>query len=118
MKAWEQDPARYWRNAPKPVQDYLVPAIHQYYSGRPEVQRDEVMRACGLAGQTLMLAAKAMGYDSCPMDGFDFDAVGKIINLPADHLISFMIAIGKKTQDVWPRPGQLAYDEVVVEDRF
>lgn len=118
VKAWEQDPVRYWRNAPKPVQDFLVPAIDKYYAGRPEVQRDEVMRSCGLAGQTLMLAAKAMGYDSCPMDGFDFEAVGKIINLPPDHLIAFMIAIGKKTQDSWPRPGQLAYEEVVLENKF
>jgi nitroreductase len=71
-----------------------------------------------MAGQTLMLAAKAMGYDSCPMDGFDYDAVGKILNLPPGMVISFMIAIGKKTQDVWPRPGQLAYDEVVLENGF
>ena len=33
LKAWEQDPAKYWRNAPKPVQDFLVPAIDQYYQG-------------------------------------------------------------------------------------
>lgn len=118
LKAWEKDPQRYWREAPQPVQDFLVPAIAQYYGGRPQVERDEAMRSCGLAGQTLMLAAKAMGYDSCPMDGFDFDAVGKIINLPADHVIAFMIAIGRKTQDSWPRPGQLAYDEVVVENGF
>lgn len=118
LKAWEQEPARYWRNAPQPVQDFLVPAIGQYYGGRPEVERDEVMRSCGMAGQTLMLAAKAMGYDSCPMDGFDFDAVGKIINLPEDHVIAFMIAIGRKKADVWPRPGQLAFEEVVVENRF
>jgi len=71
-----------------------------------------------MAGQTIMLAAKAMGYDSCPMDGFDYEAVGKILNLPPGMVISFMIAIGKKTQDSWPRPGQLAYDEVVIEDRF
>lgn len=118
LSAWEQQPDQYWRNAPKPVQDVLVPAIAQYYGGKPQVQRDEAMRSCGLAGQTLMLAAKAMGYDSCPMDGFDFDAVGKIINLPADHAVSFMIAIGKKMQDSWPRPGQLPYDQVVVEDKF
>ena len=118
LKAWEQDPAGYWRHAPQPVQDFLVPAIEQYYKGKPQVQRDEAMRSCGLAGQTLMLAAKAMGYDSCPMDGFDFDAVGKILHLPEDHVISFMIAIGKKTQDSWPRPGQLSYDQVVIEDGF
>jgi nitroreductase len=118
LKAWEQEPTRYWRNAPQPVQDFLVPAIGQYYTGRPEVERDEAMRSCGMAGQTLMLAAKAMGYDSCPMDGFDYEAVGKIIKLPPGHVISFMIAIGKKTQASWPRPGQLAYEEIVLENGF
>jgi len=118
LDAWKQDPQRYWRNAPQPVQDFLVPAIGQYYKDKPQVQRDEAMRSCGLAGQTIMLAAKAMGCDSCPMDGFDYDAAGKILNLSPGMVISFMIAIGKKTQDVWPRPGQLAYDQVVVEDTF
>jgi nitroreductase len=118
LKAWERNPADYWKNAPQPVQDFLVPAIGQYYTGKDQVQRDECMRSCGLAGQTLMLAAKGMGYDSCPMDGFDFDAVGKLINLPGDHLISFMIAIGKGTKEAWPRPGQLEYGQVVFQNRF
>ena len=118
LSAWKQNPANYWRNAPQAVQDFLVPAIDGYYSGKPVVQRDEVMRSCGMAGQTIMLAAKAMGYDTCPMDGFDYAEVGKILHLPEDHIISFMIAIGRKTQDSWPRPGQLAYDEVVFENGF
>ncbi len=116
--AWKKEPARYWVNAPQAVQDFLVPAIGQYYEGRDQVQRDECMRSCGLAGMTLMLAAQSMGYDSCPMDGFDFDAVAKIIKLPEDHVISFMIAIGKGTQPAWPKPGQLPYDEVVIRDGF
>lgn len=116
--AWKKDAARYWKNAPQPVQDFLVPAIGPYYEGREQVQRDECMRSCGLAGMTIMLAAKAMGYDSCPMDGFDFDAVGKIINLPEDHVISFMIAVGKGTQPAWPKPGQLPYKEVVIQNTF
>jgi nitroreductase len=116
--AWKKDAARYWKDAPQPVQDFLVPAIGQYYDGRDQVQRDECMRSCGMAGMTIMLAAKAMGYDSCPMDGFDFDAVAKIINLPEDHVISFMIAVGKGTQPAWPKPGQLSYDEVVIQNTF
>jgi len=83
LKTWAKSPERYWRGAPKPVQDFLVPAIGKYYEGREQVQRDEAMRSCGIAAQTLMLAAKALGYDSCPMDGFDFDAVGKLIRLPS-----------------------------------
>lgn len=117
-QAWAKDPVRYWCKAPQEVQDFLVPAIGEYYKGKEQVQRDEVMRSAGLAGQTLMLAAKAMGYDTCPMDGFDFEAVGKLINLPADHIISFMIAVGKGTKEAWPKPGQLPYDEVVKIDSF
>ncbi len=117
-KSWEKDPSRYWKDAPQPVRDYLVPAIGQYYAGRDQVQRDEAMRSCGMAAMTLMLAAKAMGYDSCPMDGFDFDAVGKLINLPQDHVIVMFVAIGKGIKDPWPRGGQLPLNEVVITDKF
>jgi len=118
LKSWEKDPARYWKNAPQPVQDYLVPAIGQYYRGREQVQRDEAMRSCGIAAMTLMLAAREMGYDSCPMDGFDFDAVGKLINLPEDHAISMFVVIGKGISEPFPRGGQLPASEVVIRDRF
>ena len=118
LKSWEHEPARYWRDAPQEVQDILVPAIDQYYRGQDQVERDEAMRSCGIAAQTLMLAAKAMGYDSCPMDGFDFEAVGKLINLPKDHVITMFVAIGKGIKDPWPRPGQLPQSEGVIKDRF
>lgn len=116
--AWKNNPSQYWGNAPEEVQGFLVPAIGQYYEGREQVQRDECMRSCGIAAQTLMLAAKSMGYDSCPMDGFDFDAVGKLINLPQDHVITMFVAIGKGIKEPWSRPGQLSYDQVVVTDSF
>ncbi len=118
LKAWEKEPARYWRHAPQPVQDFLVPAIHDYYAGREQVQRDEAMRSCGNAAMTLMLAARELGYDSCPMDGFDFDAVGKLINLPKDHVIAMFVAIGKGMQEPWPRGEKLPLSEVVIENRF
>lgn len=82
----------------------MLPAIHNYYSGREQVQRDEGMRSCGMAAQTLMLAAQESGYESCPMDGFDYDAVGKLIGLPPDHAVAMFVVIGKPTQAPWPRP--------------
>ena len=96
----------------------MIPAIGQYYSGRDQVQRDETMRSCGIAAMSMMLLAREMGYDSCPMDGFDFDAVGKLIQLPDDHVIAMMLAIGKGTQAAWPRGGQLPMEEVVINNRF
>jgi len=66
----------------------------------------------------MMLAAKAMGYDSCPMIGFDIEKVSELINLPDDHVMGAMVAVGKKTKDSWPKPGQLPLNEVVIENSF
>lgn len=118
LKSWEKEPQRYWHNAPVEVQDFIVPAIDLYYRDKPQVQRDEAMRSCGLAAQNLMLAAQDMGYDSCPMDGFDFEAVARLINLPEDHVVAMFVAIGKGTKPAWPRSGQLDLEEVVIIDRF
>jgi len=118
LKAWDKEPQRYWRLADQPTRDYLVPAIDRYYRDREQVQRDEAMRSCGIAAQTLMLAAREMGYDSCPMDGFDFDAVARLIELPEDHAIALFVAVGKALQPAFPRSGPLAMAEVVVHNRF
>ena len=118
LMAWNKDPARYWKNAPQPVQDYLVPTIHPYYDGKPQVQRDEVMRSCGMAAMNLMLHAKSMGYDSCPMDGFDFDKVAELLNLPKDHTPAMFVCIGKGIKEAWPRGGQLPLNEVLIENQF
>ncbi len=118
LKSWEKQPSRYWANAAKEVQDFILPAIDGYYRNKEQVQRDEAMRSCGIAAQTLMLAAKAMGYDSCPMDGFDFEQVAKLIQLPDDHVIAMFVAIGIATQAAQPRAGQLSLDEVVIENSF
>ena len=117
-KAWNKSPERYWRNAPKEVADLLVGWMGPFHEGREWLQRDEAQRSIGMAMQTLMLAAKAMGYDSCPMIGFDIDKVAELIRLPADHVMGPMVAIGKGTKDAWPKPGQLDLDEVVITDRF
>lgn len=109
---------RYWANAPVPVQEMLVPLIGPFYEGNPQMQRDEAMRSVGIASQTLMLAAKAMGYDSCPMIGFDPVKVAEIVNLPDDHLIGMMLTIGKPLKDANVRGGQLPYQEVVFRDSF
>jgi nitroreductase len=118
VNAWKKDPQRYWRNAAPEAREGILQAISGYYDGREQVQRDEVMRSCGIAAQTLMLAAKSMGYDSCPMDLSDFDETAKLINLPDDHLIGMFVAIGKATQDPRPRGGQLSKEDVTRIDRF
>lgn len=118
LNAWAKQPERYWQNAPKAVSDILVPAIGHYYENNAQVQRDEAMRSCGMAAMTIMLAAKDMGYDTCPMDGFDFDAVAKLLNLPADHTPAMFVTVGKALKPASPRGGQLAMNEVVINNTF
>jgi nitroreductase len=118
MNAWKKSPERYWQNAPKEVADLLVGWMGPFHEGREWLQRDEAQRSIGMAAQTLMLAATDMGYQSCPMIGFDIEAVAKLINLPDDHVMGPMIAIGKGTKDAWPKPGQLSIDEVTRENAF
>jgi nitroreductase len=118
LKASEKDPQRYWRNTPESVQKQIVPMIGGFYNNKPQLQRDEVMRSSGFAGQNIMLAAKAMGYDTCPMIGFDPEKVAKIINLPEDYILSFMIVVGKAIATANPRAGQLDFSEVVSFDTF
>lgn len=118
LTAHANDPQRYWAHAPQAVQDILVPALTPFYEGKPTLIRDEAMRSTGFAGMTLMLAARGMGYDSCPMVGFDAEAVAKLINLPADHALSFMLAIGKQAGPVWPRGERLPDSAVIIRDRF
>ncbi|WP_205578431.1 nitroreductase family protein, partial [Pseudomonas aeruginosa] len=109
---------RVWDGAPEAVQAFMAGAIDTYYRGKPQVQRDEAMRSCGLLAQTLMLVARGQGLDSCPMDGFDFDAVARLINLPDNHVIGLMVAVGKKAVEPWPRSGKLPREELVIRDRF
>jgi len=118
LKAWERQPERYWRDAPKETRDMLVSMITDFYGGKEQLQRDEAMRSVGIAAQTIMLTAKDMGYDSCPMIGFDPDAVAKIINLPENHVIGMMISVGRAATEAQERGGQLPRAEVVIQNRF
>ncbi len=118
LKAWHKSPERYWRDVSEDVAAKIVCMMRQFYEGNDRLQRDEAMRSCGLAGQTIMLAAKAMGYDSCPLIGFDPERVAELINLPEDHVIGLMIVVGKGIKPARPKSGQLSLDEVVIRNRF
>ena len=118
VKAWQKEPKRYWQNAPQEVAELLVNWMGPFHEGKEWLQRDEAQGSIGMAMQTLMLAAKEMGYDSCPMIGFDIDKVAELINLPDDYVMGPMVAIGKKVKDAWPKPGQLPFSELVVDNKF
>lgn len=118
LDSWSDRPNRYWVNANEETRSMLLPMIEAFYSGKDQVQRDEAMRSCGLAAQTLMLAAKAMGYDTCAMIGFDPQTVATLINLPEKHVIGMMITVGKAAKSANPRGGQVPLREVLIKNTF
>ncbi len=118
IQAWQKEPQRYWRLTEPEKRDFIINMLTEFYEGKPQLQRDEAVRSCGLMAQTIMLTAKSLGYDSCPMIGFDAEKIAEIINLPDDHLIGMMIAMGKATEPAWPRSGSLPMQEIIVSNRF
>jgi len=99
-------------------QETVKAALERKYDGNPQNLRDEAVRSCGMAAQTIMLAAKQMGLDSCPMVGFEYDELANVINLPENHMIVMMVVVGKRVQDASQRGGQLPLDEVVFQNKF
>jgi len=118
LKAPLEDPMKYWKLSPKAVAEMLSNTTLKFYDGNDQLQRDEALRSVGMAAQTIMLAAKDMGYDTCPMIGFDAKKVAEIIKLPKDHIIGMMIVVGKADQPARERSGPMPYEEMVFEDSF
>ncbi len=116
--AYADRPERYWANVDDETRKAIVGMITGYYGTHSEARRDENFRSGSMAAMALMLAAKAMGLDTCPMVGFDFDAVAKFINLPPDHDIIMAVAVGKALEPARERSGQVPLDELVIHDRF
>jgi nitroreductase len=116
-RAWAKDPRRYWINAPNDVTEDVVNAVGPFHESRGKLfQQEEAQRSIGMAMQTLMLAAQELGYESCPMIGYELEGVKKLIHLPEDYVIGPMVAIGKGTKVPWPKPGQLPLDDIVFEN--
>lgn len=82
--------------------------------GMPPVFRQDVFKwatkSTSLACENLMIAAEAMGLNTCPMEGFDGRRLSRFLGLSARyHEIVMVIAIGEKSPAYaeppqWRRP--------------
>ena len=53
-------------------------------------------KSTALACENLMLAFRAHGFDTCPMEGLDSKRVAKILDLPRDAFVVMAISAGKR----------------------
>jgi nitroreductase len=82
--------------------------------GMPPVSRQGLFKWAtkntSLACENLMIAAEALGFNTCPMEGFDGRRLSKFLGLRSQyHEIVMVIAIGKKSdahvaEPQWRRP--------------
>jgi len=82
--------------------------------GMPPLSRPDLFKwatkSASLACQNLMIAAEALGINTCPMEGFDGRRLSQYLGLSARrHEIVMVIAIGKKSRahndlPQWRRP--------------
>ena len=56
-------------------------------------------KSTALACQTLMLALRAFGYDSCPMEGIDSHRIKKLLKIPKTAQISMVISAGCRAEN-------------------
>lgn len=54
------------------------------------------VKSTSLACQTIFLAFRSLGYDTCPMEGMDSKRLRRLLNLPADAIPVMGIAVGKR----------------------
>ena len=56
-------------------------------------------KTTALACENLMLALRAYGYDSCPMEGMDSKRIRKLLKLSKRAEVSMVIGIGKRAEN-------------------
>lgn len=57
------------------------------------------VKSAALAAENFMLALRAHGYDSCPMEGFDEHRVRRLLRLPADGSVVMVVGCGRRADD-------------------
>lgn len=83
-------------------------------SGMPPLFHQDLLKwatkSTSLACQNLMIAAEALGMNTCPMEGFDGRRLSRYLGLsPRYHDIVMVIAVGKRSRALaeppqWRRP--------------
>ncbi len=80
------------------------------------VRKIFAVKNTALFAMNLMIAAKGLGLETHPMDGFDEEAIKKEFHIPADKIIPMLVAVGylKKGVNLLPRAFRRPIDEFTV----
>jgi nitroreductase len=70
-------------------------------------------KSAGLAAENFMISMAAIGYDTCPMEGFDSLRIKKIIDLPTSSEINMIIGCGvREDNGVYGERFRVPFEEI------
>ncbi|MBI5195644.1 MAG: nitroreductase family protein [Nitrospirae bacterium] len=103
---------------------YMKPEMRNTYKGMAQNLYGSVdslkrkifaVKNTALFAMNLMIAARGLGLETHPMDGFDEDCIKKEFNIPGDKIIPMLVAVGylKSGITLLPRAFRREIDEFV-----
>lgn len=96
----------------KETKQTLVNNITNRYSNRAAgIIKDILLVDAGLVSMQFMLVAKARGYDTVPMGGYDEEKFQEVFEIPKQYVPIMLIAVGKAAIPGHPTT-RLSVDEV------
>ncbi|UTR17027.1 nitroreductase family protein [Salipaludibacillus sp. LMS25] len=102
---------------PEDIKNTLVGQINGAYEGNTPFPRDEAVLNASLAAMQLMLAAKAKGYDTCPMGGFQRTRFVEEFNVPERYVPVMLLTIGKAAEPA-RQSERFLLEDVVIKNTF
>lgn len=88
-----------------------VPSAKDWFPDEA-ARKEAAFRNSSLQGAYLIIAARALGYDTGPMSGFDNAAVDEAFFSGAKIKSNFICSIGKGTdENLFPRSPRLAFEQ-------
>ncbi|WP_100408135.1 nitroreductase family protein [Bacillus solitudinis] len=100
---------------PKEVKDTLVGQINSAYSKEGTFARDEAFLNASLAAMQIMLAAKAKGYDTCSMGGFNREALVEAFHIPERFVPVMLLSVGKAEKPGHPSARKPVSERIIYQ---
>ena len=96
---------------------WFADARKTLYGKSKESQQAFACKNTGFFAMGLMLAAKSLGIDTHPMDGFDHEGVKKEFNIPDNYWIPLLLAVGyfDESNTLVPPKWRKSFNEIVVK---
>lgn len=95
---------------------WLADTCAGLYGGSEESRQAFACKNAGFFAMSLMFAAKSLGLDTHPMDGFDHEGVRKAFGIPENHWIPLLLCVGhfRADAEIAPPKWRKSFEDILV----